>query len=125
MNESQKAIVEAAVWKASEAWKNAFNSGNGRGCAAQYEADAVMHARPFGTFTGTAEITAFWEKLIADGFADVEYIEPQLEVVDEKSAILKSGWKMNNAGGVIHKELWVLQSDGRALLREDDFEAKG
>lgn len=125
MNESQKATVEAAVWKASETWKNAFNRGDGKGCAAQYEADAVMHARPFGTFTGTAEITAFWEKLIADGFADVEYIEPQLEVVDEKSAILKSGWKMNNASGVIHKELWVLQSDGRALLREDDFEAKG
>ena len=31
--------------------------------------------------------------------------------------------KMNKAQGVIHKELWVLQSDGTAKLREDDFEA--
>ncbi|MRI33535.1 isochorismatase [Endozoicomonas sp. OPT23] len=123
MDQAQKDKVIKAVNLASSNWKNAFNSGDGRGCAAQYEADAVMHARPFGTFTGTEEIAAFWEKLIADGFSDVEYVEPELEVVDEQSAILKSGWKMNNAGGVIHKELWVLQEDGRALLREDDFEA--
>lgn len=112
-----------AVNKASETWKESFNTGNAAGCAAQYEADAVMHARPFGTFTGTAEVQAFWEKLIADGFQDVQYINPKLEVIDEQSAILRSGWKMNNAQGVIHKELWVLQADGSAKLREDDFEA--
>jgi hypothetical protein len=32
---------------------------------------------------------------------------------------------MNKASGVIHKELWVLQEDGAAKLREDDFEATG
>ena len=90
-----------------------------------YEESAVMNARPFGTFTGTEEILAFWQKLIDDGFADVEYIEPKIEIIDDTSAILKSGWKMNKASGVIHKELWVLQSDGTAKLREDDFEAKG
>lgn len=123
MTDNEKQAVIDAVNAASTLWKNAFNSGDGDGCAAQYEADAVMHARPFGTFTGTAEIAAFWNKLIADGFADVEYIEPQLEVIDATSAVLKSGWKMNNASGVIHKELWVIQPDGKALLREDDFEA--
>ncbi len=123
MDQAQKDKVIKAVNLASSNWKNAFNSGNGRDCAAQYEADAVMHARPFGTFTGTEEIAGFWEQLIADGFTGVEYVEPELEVVDEQSAILKSGWKMNKAGGVIHRELWVLQEDGRALLREDDFEA--
>jgi hypothetical protein len=30
---------------------------------------------------------------------------------------------MNKAAGTITKELWVLQNDGRALLREDFFEA--
>ncbi len=115
--------VLAAVNKASSAWKNAFNTGNAAGCAAQYEADAVMHARPFGTFTGTAQIQAFWQQLIDDGFKDVEYIEPSIEVVSDESAVLKSGWKMNKAGGVIHNELWVLQEDGTAKLREDDFEA--
>ena len=84
-----------------------------------------MHARPFSTFTGTAEIEDFWKKLIEDGYSNVDYIEPNIEVIDEKSALLKSGWKMNKAKGVIHKELWVLQSDGTAKLREDDFEAQG
>lgn len=119
---NEQTLIDA-VNKASETWKESFNTGNAAGCAAQYEADAVMHARPFGTFTGTAEIQAFWEKLIADGFQDVQYINPKLEVVDDQSAILRSGWKMNNAQGVIHKELWVLQADGSAKLREDDFEA--
>ena len=84
-----------------------------------------MHARPFGTFTGTEQIQAFWQNLIDQGFANVEYIDPKLEAVDANSALLTSGWKMNNASGVIHKELWVLQEDGSAKLREDDFEAMG
>ena len=125
LDNEQKAAVLAATQKASGQWKSAFNSGNAAGCAAQYEANAVMQARPFGTFTGTAEIQAFWQKLIDDGFADVEYIDPQIEVVDETSAILTSRWKMNKASGVIHQERWVLQADGTAKLREDDFEAMG
>ncbi len=123
MTEQSQQAIQVALTAASERWKNAFNSGDAAGCAAQYEADAVMHARPFGTFTGTAEITAFWQQLIDGGYSDVEYIEPQVKVVDETSAILSSKWKMNNASGVITHELWVLQADGTAKLREDDFEA--
>ena len=111
--------------KASAQWQSAFNSGDAAGCAAQYELAAVMHARPFGTFKGTSEIQGFWQKLVDDGFSDVEYIDPKIEVVDATSALLTSGWNMNKASGVIHKELWVLQADGSAKLREDDFEAKG
>ena len=123
ITEEQKNVVLNAVDRASQAWKSAFNSGDAAGCAAQYEKAAVMHARPFGTFNGTDEIEGFWKKLIEDGFSDVDYIDPEIEVVDETSAVLTSGWKMNKAGGVIHKELWVLQPDGTAKLREDDFEA--
>ena len=121
----QQATVLSAVKKASGQWQTAFNSGDAAGCAAQYESSAVMHARPFGTFKGTAEIHGFWQKLVDDGFSDVEYVDPKIEVVDATSALLTSGWKMNKASGVIHKELWVLQADGSAKLREDDFEAKG
>ena len=64
------------VTAASTLWKNAFNSQDAAGCAAQYESMAVMVAKPFGTFTGTAEIQAFWKKLIDDGFTDVEYVAP-------------------------------------------------
>ena len=120
----QQTSVLDAVKKASGQWQSAFNSGDAAGCAAQYENTAVMHARPFGTFTGTSEIQKFWQKLIDDGYADVEYVEPKIEVIDETRAVLTSGWKMNKAKGVIHKELWVLQKDGTAKLREDDFEAR-
>ncbi len=117
-------VVLDAVSKASAQWKSAFNSGDAKVCAEQYESDAVMHARPFGTFTGTEQIQSFWQQLIDDEYSDVEYINPKAEVIDETSALLTSSWKMNKAKGVIHKELWVLQKDGSAKLREDDFEAK-
>ncbi len=112
-----------AVKEASERWKNAFNSGDAAGCAAQYEPNAVMHAKPFGTFNGTNEIQTFWKQLVDDGFAEVEYVEPKLEVLNDESALLTARWKMNKASGVIHRELWVLQPDGSAKLREDEFEA--
>jgi ketosteroid isomerase-like protein len=115
----------SAVQDASARWKNSFNTGNAAGCAAQYEADAIMKAEPFGTFTGTEEIQAFWQKLVDDGFCDVKYIDPKLEILDSQSVELSSGWKMNKAQGVIHKELWALQADGTAKLRYDHFEAKG
>lgn len=122
-NEQKEAVLNA-VDTASLQWRSAFNLGDAEGCAAQYEKTAIMHARPFGRYAGTAEIQAFWQKLIDEGYTDVEYIDPQIEVIDEVSAILTSGWKMNKARGVIHRELWVLQEDGSAKLREDDFEAK-
>ena len=125
ITEDKKQIVLSALKEASEKWKAAFNMGNAEGCASQYESDAVMTAKPFGTFNGTEEIKAFWQKLIDDGFAEVDYINPEIEVIDESSAVLSSGWKMNKAKGVITKELWVLQSDGTAKLRIDEFEVQG
>lgn len=125
MTDERRTEIVDAVHAASLQWQSAFNSGDAEGCASQYETTAVMNARPFGTFTGRTEIQTFWTKLIDDGFSDVEYINPKLEVVDDTSAVLTSGWKMNRASGVIHKELWVIQDDGSAKLREDDFEATG
>lgn len=125
MDAPEHAKVIQAVREASERWKTAFNTGDAAGCAAQYEDSATMQADPFGTFQGTEAIQAFWQKLIDDGFSDVEYLDPKIEVNGEGSAVLTSGWKMNNAQGVIHRELWVIQEDGSAKLREDHFEAKG
>ncbi len=62
---------------------------------------------------------------LADGFTDVAYIDPEIKIVDDTSAILSAKWQMNKAFGVITNELWVLQDDGNALLREDDFEVLG
>jgi ketosteroid isomerase-like protein len=123
MTDEQAAKILEAVRQASQRWQQAFNDGDAARCAKEYEKTAIMHARPFGTFTGTSAIQAFWQKLIDDGFSNVAYIDPQIKVIDKNCAILTSGWKMNKAQGVIHNELWILQSDGKAKLREDDFEA--
>ena len=122
LTDEQKATIFKAVNEASAAWKLAFNSGDADGCAAQYEENAVIYFRPSETYTGTKQIKEFWEKLINNGFADVEYLDPKIEIVDGNRAVLTSNWKMNKVSGVIHKELWVLQADGTAKLREDDFE---
>ena len=123
LTDEQKTVVLNAVKKASEEWISAFNSGDVEGCVNQYEENAVMNVNPFGQFTGTDQIRAFWQKLIDEGFSEVEYVDPEIEVINETRAELKAGWKMNKAHGVIHRELWVLQENGSAKLREDNFEA--
>ena len=124
ISENQKEAVLSAVNIASSAWKESFNAGDAARCANQYEKNATMRAEPFGTFTGTEEIQKFWQNLITEGYKNIDYIDQDIEVIDSSSAILKSEWRMNKARGIIHKELWVIQADGSAKLREDYFEAK-
>ena len=84
MSEESKAVVLDAVREASGRWQSAFNAGNAAGCAAEYETTAVMHARPFGTFSGKTEIQGFWQKIIDNGFGEVEYVNPKIDILDEK-----------------------------------------
>jgi len=115
----------AAVRQASARWVRAFNSGDAEGCTQQYSEDAVMQVKPFGTYTGHTEIKAFWTNLVAQGFKDVEYMDPRYEVLDDKTVKLSSHWKMNKAQGFISEELWRLHDDGRAYLIHDAFEVDG
>jgi ketosteroid isomerase-like protein len=124
-NTTETSPLLEAVKTARLQWKTAFDSRNAAACAALYEANAVMEARPIATFTGRADIQAFLEKLISEGFTNAEHIDPQIEPIDTTTAILTGGWKMNKASGIVHKELWVLQLDGTAKLREDIFEITG
>lgn len=114
--------LAVAVAAASRAWRDAFNAGDAAAAAALYEDNAVMVVKPFGTFEGRAAIQAFWNGIIENGFRDVIYTNTVTTVLDHTSARVAAVWRMNNAHGVITNELWVLQSDGRALLREDHFE---
>ncbi|MCF6459115.1 nuclear transport factor 2 family protein [Pseudoalteromonas sp. MMG024] len=107
------------------AWQNAFNNQDAAGCAAQYSKHAVMHARPFGTFKGTTEIEFFWQGIIKQGFKDVEYTDVAWSKFDDKSFILSSKWTMNKAYGVVHRELWRVEEDGKARLIDDEFEVQG
>ena len=125
LNEVESNALVDAVLAASERWRSAFNRGDAKAAAAQYEEDAWMHASPLANVRGRDAIEQFWQQLVEQGFAEVEYVEPSLTLLSATSARLGSGWRMNNAQGVITNELWVIQDDGSALLREDEFEVQG
>ena len=107
-----------------DGWQKAFNNQDAAGCAAQYCANAVMHARPFGTFNGREEIQAFWQGIIDQGFTEVDYTDVTWEEA-EGGYILSANWTMNKAFGVVHREHWVVEEDGKARLIDDDFEVQG
>jgi len=106
-------------------WQKAFNQQDAKGCAQTYASDTVMQAKPFGTFTGREAIQAFWQQIMDQGFADVDYQNTTWEQKDELSWILRSEWTMNKAYGVVHEEIWTVQADGTALLTSDEFEVLG
>lgn len=116
--------LNLAVASASRAWREAFNAGDAAAAAAMYEEDAVMVAKPFGRFEGREAIQGFWKNIIEQGFDDVIYFNTTTTVVDKTltAARVSADWEMNNARGIITNELWVLQPDGTARLREDHFE---
>ncbi|GMM87453.1 YybH family protein [Vibrio fortis] len=117
-------VLEACK-KGIAAWQTAFNNQDAQGCAAQYNEDCVMHARPFGTFEGREAIQAFWQGIIDQGFKDVDYTDVKWEEHQDGGYILTSSWTMNKAFGVVHREHWVVEADGRARLISDDFEVQG
>ena len=108
-----------------EAWKTAFNNQDAKGCAEQYAEGTTMHAKPFGTFEGREQIQAFWQNIMDQGFSNVAYTDTEWEKVDDDNYILTSKWTMNKAFGVVHKEVWTIQEDGKARLTYDEFEVLG
>lgn len=107
------------------AWQQAFNSQDAAGCAAQYTENSVMEARPFGIFTGREAIQTFWQNIIDQGFADVDYSDVTWTESDKGGYLLTSSWTMNKAFGVVHEEHWIIDTDGKARLISDVFEVQG
>jgi len=114
-----------ACKKGISAWQQAFNSQDAAGCAMQYNDSCVMNARPFGVFEGKEAIQTFWQGIIDQGYTDVDYTNVKWEACAEGGYILTSNWTMNKAFGVVHREHWVVESDGCARLISDDFEIQG
>ena len=114
--------VSNEVLRASRQWITNFNEGNVDACVAGYLPDAVMEAKPMGTFRGTPEIEGFWRPFISSGATDLEYHEVTLEVIDESTVHLSANWRMNVGHGVITLEKWVRQPNGQWLLAYDAFE---
>lgn len=108
-----------------EAWQQAFNQHNAIGCADQYTEDSTMVTQPFGTFVGRDKIQAFWKDIIDQKFSNVAYHDIQWKAETADSYILTSKWTMNKAFGIVHKEHWKVQSDGKARLIYDHFEVLG
>ncbi|OAN13717.1 isochorismatase [Photobacterium jeanii] len=121
MTQSVLARSQAGI----SAWQVAFNNQDASGCAAQYAEDAVMVAKPFGTFEGREAIQAFWQNIMDQGFHSVDYTNMQWQQDSEQGYILTSDWTMNKAFGVVHKELWEIQADGQSRLTYDEFEVLG
>ncbi|WP_394250072.1 YybH family protein [Vibrio profundi] len=121
---NQQHVLDACKTGIS-AWQKAFNSQDAAGCAAQYAEGTIMEARPFGTFTGREEIQSFWQNIIDQGFSEVDYSDVQWEAEGEDGFILSAQWTMNKAFGVVHREHWRIQEDGKARLVFDDFEVQG
>ena len=115
-------IIKQVVLECSQKWIEAFNKGDSDTCIAGYQVDAVINAKPLGTFTGTDEIDAFWRPFMASGAGELKYSDVKLEVVDASTILLSASCIMNVGRGIITLEKWVLQSNGRWLLAQDDFE---
>lgn len=111
--------------KGISAWQKAFNNQDAAGCAAQYTEDCIMEAKPLGVFKGREEILGCWKNIIDQGFANVEYSNVKWEAAEDGGYILTSNWEMNKAFGVVHREHWIVEQDGKARLKSDSFEIQG
>jgi len=120
---TDNAILNACKKGISD-WQTAFNKQDAKGCAAQYQENCVMTAKPFGVFEGRQAIEDFWQGIMNQGFKEVDYTHVNWEAEGE-GYILTSHWTMNKAFGVVHKELWVVEEDGHARLASDEFEVQG
>lgn len=117
--------ILAACKQGIAAWQQAFNHQDAKGCAEQYNEQCTMEAKPFGTFKGREQIQAFWQGIIDQGFKDVDYTDVKWEAIGDDGYLLSSSWTMNKAFGVVHKEHWKIDTDGKARLVNDDFEVQG
>ena len=116
--------IEAEVLQRSKQWIQDFNNKNAKGCIKAYTVDAVMNARPMGTYKGIGEIEGFWKPFIETGAAGLEYSNVEVAVENENTVLLRADWKMNVGKGVVIQERWVKQADGKWLIEYDDFEVQ-
>ena len=114
--------IKQGVLACSQKWIDSFNKGDVDSCVAGYQSDAVINAKPLGTFKGIAEIDAFWRPFMGAGAGDLKYKDMKLQVTDASTVLLSASWTMNVGRGIITLEKWVLQDDGNWLLAQDDFE---
>ncbi len=110
------------VLAASQQWITGFNNGDVNACVAAYLPNAIIEAKPMGTFTGTQQIDEFWRPFMKSGATDLEYQDITIEVINKTTVHLSANWRMNVGRGIITLEKWVKQPNGQWLLAHDAFE---
>lgn len=115
--------VEKEVLEASKNWISNFNKGNTNAIVDAYTDDAIMVAKPFGTYKGKKAISEFWTPFVKSGASDLKYANTKIEVINHKTAIISSDWSMNVGRGIITNETWI-KTNGVWKLVEDHFEVK-
>lgn len=118
----ERTAAEKEVIEVSNSWIKNFNKGNVDYCVSLYTEDATMIAKPFGTFRGRNEIDAFWRPFIASGAGYLVYRNTIVKEVNPNTVLIASDWSMNVGQGIITKEEWVKESDGKWRLKDDRFE---
>lgn len=113
--------VEKEVLKASKEWIFNFNNSNTEEITNAYTEDAIMVAKPFGTFEGRKAISEFWTPFVKSGASGLKYSNTKIKVINNKKVIISSDWSMNVGKGIITNETWV-KVDGQWKLQEDHFE---
>ena len=116
--------IRKEVLESSKNWIANFNNGDARACIDAYTIDAVMYAKPFGTFRRIQEIESFWKPFIETGAGDLEYSNVSVAIENETTVLLTADWKMNVGRGIITMERWVKRGEGKWLLEFDDFEVQ-
>lgn len=124
MSDLDRDKIRKEVLKSSQNWIVNFNNGDARACIDAYTIDAVLYAKPFGTFRGIQEIESFWKPFIETGAGDLEYSNVSVAIENETTVLLTADWKMNVGRGIITMERWVKRGEGKWLLEFDDFEVQ-
>ena len=114
--------AEQEVLETSGQWIAGFNRGDVDACVAAYKPDAVINAKPYGSFAGTEAIDGFWRPFMEAGAGDLVYSNVEVRAIDDRTVVLSADWSMNVGSGIISLERWEKQPDGKWLLEQDDFE---
>lgn len=115
--------IKREVANVSKRWITSFNNGDIASITSAYAENAVMTAKPFGTFNGQEAIHDFWAPFLKSGATDLKYFNTNIEVIDADTVQLSSDWSMNVGEGIITNETWVKQNGFWKLIK-DEFEVK-
>lgn len=120
--------VKKEIIAMTDKWQKGFNldakAKKAKNTFRDYSANAILQSMPeaFGTVQGKENIAKYWQVVLNTGAADMKYLDRNIIVVDEKTALLSSPWSMNKIKGIITLEKWVKKGNKWVLI-EDNFEA--